>query len=89
MKVQVRLYGIPRQVIGVKDLEIELPPGATVRTLMEELLKRAGEKARAQLVDGRRGGYNAVFHVNGKPATPEAMIADADEVVIMSPIAGG
>lgn len=37
MKVQVQFYAQLREVIGMQELELELPHSATVRDLLEEI----------------------------------------------------
>jgi molybdopterin converting factor small subunit len=40
MKVRVQFYAQLRELIGVHELELELPQGATVRQLLEEIYAR-------------------------------------------------
>jgi molybdopterin converting factor small subunit len=37
MKVRMQFYAQLRDLIGIRDLELELPEGATVRDLLEQL----------------------------------------------------
>ena len=37
MKVRTRFYAQLRDLIGIRDLEVEVPDGATVRDLLEQL----------------------------------------------------
>jgi molybdopterin converting factor small subunit len=40
MKVRAEFYAQLRELIGVHELEVELPQGATVRELLEEIYAR-------------------------------------------------
>ena len=40
MKVRVQFYAQLRELVGVHELEIELPQGATVRELLEKIYAR-------------------------------------------------
>ena len=40
MKVRAEFYAQLRELIGVHELEVELPQGATVRELLEEIYTR-------------------------------------------------
>jgi molybdopterin converting factor small subunit len=37
MKVRVQFYAHLRELIGIHEMELELPPGATVRELVENI----------------------------------------------------
>lgn len=47
MRVKVKPYMAFKQALGAEQLELELPAGSTVRTLLEALAARAGAVARA------------------------------------------
>ena len=40
MKIQVQFYAQLRDLVGVCDLEVELPQGATVRDLLDQIYER-------------------------------------------------
>jgi len=58
LKIKVRAYGALRQILGRRELEIELPAGATVA----DALRAAGLPNRVDvwvLLDGVRAGREA------------------------------
>jgi MoaD family protein len=81
MKVRVQFYAQLRDLIGVHELELELPQGATVRELLEEIYAqgpalRAHDKsiliaASLEFVDRN---YN---------------LKSGEEISIMPPVQGG
>jgi molybdopterin converting factor small subunit len=81
MKIRVQFYAQLRDLVGIRDLELELPQGATVRELLEKIYGqkpalRAHDKsiligARLEFVDR-----------NYKPNPGE-------EIAIMPPVQGG
>jgi len=85
MKVRVKFVGDLQQKVGMADLWIFLPEGATVKEALVELGKR-GVKLEVEnssmviFVNGRRldfiGGINSP-------------LKDLDEIVVMPIIAGG
>ncbi len=51
MKVKVVFFTHLRQVTGLKEADIELPEGATIINLFEELSNRFGERIRKYFFD--------------------------------------
>lgn len=79
MRIDVRLHTTLRRVTpqGVIDrLEVELEPGATVATLLEQLQIRPG-------------GRSLLLVVNGRPVSPDHPLNDGDEVRLVPGISGG
>jgi molybdopterin converting factor small subunit len=81
VNVQVRLGAGLARTAGVSRLGVELPPGATVETLLARL--GAAEPAIAA------GLSSALPVVRGVHATPSQRLADGDEVALLIPVAGG
>ena len=81
MHVTVKLFGSLREEAGLKELEVELPEGATVSSLRELL---AG---RYPLLE--RLGERIATSVNMELAEGDAPLRDGDEVAFLPPVAGG
>ncbi len=81
MRVTVRLFGAVREAAGVKELALSLPDGARVRDLRALL-------ARDHPIVGRLGD-RLLVSVNLEKASPDAALADGDEVALLPPVAGG
>ena len=82
-KVQVRLlfFASIKDIVGARQIEVEIPSGTTVGKLLELLEEKYP----------RLAGYRSILltSVNEEYAKPEATIADGDEVAIFPPVSGG
>lgn len=93
MKVEVRLYSLLRQKLGVATMILELERAWTIDELIEAISQRAKTNIRDELIDGTKiipgtiilvDGYN-IHHINGIDT-----IVEKDCVVsIFPPAAGG
>ena len=81
MQVLVKLFGSVREAVGVKELHVELPEGATAADLRASL-------ARDHPIFEALGARAAVS-VNLEVATPRAPLNDGDEVAFLPPVSGG
>ena len=55
MKVKVVFFTHLRQITGLKETDVELPEGATVANLFEELSNRFGEPVKKYIFDVKTG----------------------------------
>jgi molybdopterin converting factor subunit 1 len=82
-KVQVRLlfFASIKDIVGARQIDVEIPAGTTVRALLEMLEKKYP----------RLAGYRSILltSVNEEYANPETTIADGDEVGVFPPVSGG
>ena len=79
MKVEIRLFAtlqpyLPAGAHG-DGVSLDVPPGATVRDVMESLKIP--------------GGLACLTVVNGRDADPEQILAPGDELALFPPLAGG
>lgn len=81
MNVRVLLFALAKQRAGRDVIEIELPPGATVRQLREALAQKA--QPLADLLPHVR------FAVNSEYAADRAVIPAGAEVALIPPVSGG
>lgn len=81
MRVQVRLGAGLATAAGTSRLQVELPPDATVDTL----LRRLGELEPAIAA----GLGSALPVVRGTHARADQQLADGDDVAVLIPVAGG
>lgn len=79
--VSIRLYAGLRDLVGARDIEMELPPGATV----ELLRSRFGERYPAvePLLP------SLVCAVDEEYVPPEHVLRDGDHVALIPPVSGG
>jgi sulfur-carrier protein len=81
LQVQVRLGTGLATAAGTSRLRLELPSGATVATLLDQL--RAEQPAIAAALD------SALPVVRGEHAAAGQELAEGDEVALLIPVAGG
>ncbi len=81
MKVRVQFYAQLRDLIGMRELELELPDGATVRDLLEQLYaKRPALRAHDNSI---LIGAGLEFVDRNYKLNP------GEEIAIMPPVQGG
>ena len=81
MKINLRLFSIYRDIVGSKEMTIDVARGATLGDLFEELLHRyPGLKS----LEG-----SVILAVNRDFADSETKLKEDDEVALMPPIGGG
>jgi MoaE-MoaD fusion protein len=80
MRVLVRLFASYREAAGVGRMELELPPGATVKDAIFKILKD-----HPLVAEGRQ----VVIARNREYVTPDEPLADGDEVALIPPVSGG
>ena len=75
MDVTIRLFGIRRELIDRRSVELTLPEEATLRTLLETLGEQFGGRVRRQLfaADGRHLGDTICLAVNDHIVAEEAL----------------
>lgn len=81
MRVRVRLFAVQRELVGARDLPLELPDGATIEDAWSRLV--------AQFPVLAPGRSSLRFARNAAYASPSAVLADGDEVAMIPPVSGG
>jgi molybdopterin converting factor subunit 1 len=81
MRIHVRLFAMQRELVGSREVDLELPDGATIESSWEELVRR-----HPLLAPGRR---SVRFARNAEYADPATALADGDEVAMIPPVSGG
>jgi molybdopterin converting factor subunit 1 len=81
MHIRVRLFAIQREHAGARNVELELPDGATVADGWAGLVVRF-----PVLAPGRD---SVRFARNGDYADPADPLADGDELAVIPPVSGG
>ena len=81
MNVRVQFYAQLRELIGIHELELELPQGATVRELLEEIYaQKHGLRAQDKSILVGAGLEFVDRNYQIKPG---------EEIAIMPPVQGG
>ncbi|HEV8229291.1 MAG TPA: MoaD family protein [Candidatus Limnocylindria bacterium] len=80
MRVRMRLFASYREAAGVGQLDVELPPGATVKDAIFRVLRDHPLLA---------AGRQVVIARNREYVTADEPLADGDEVALIPPVSGG
>ncbi len=83
MHIRVIAFGILKEWLGPNESELELPVGATVGSLLENLRARLPERAPKETLSGIAVGVNAEY------AQATHILHDGDEVGLLPPVSGG
>ncbi|HEX7118575.1 MAG TPA: MoaD/ThiS family protein [Longimicrobiales bacterium] len=81
MRIRLLFFALYRDLAGTGELDVELPAGATVETLVRELRGRGAGFARLPAAP--------VAAVNRAYVALDTVLADGDEVALLPPVAGG
>jgi molybdopterin converting factor subunit 1 len=79
--IRVRLFAIQRELVGTREVALDLPASATVADAWDGLVARY-----PVLAPGRD---SVRFARNGAYADPTTVLADGDELAIIPPVSGG
>src|SRR3954447_6562264 len=81
MRIRVRLFAIQRELVGAREMPIELADGATVEDAWVAVAARFPVPA--------PGRPSARFARNGDYADAGTALDDGDEVAFIPPVSGG
>jgi MoaE-MoaD fusion protein len=83
MRVRVIAFGVLKEWLSPDAATVELPDGATVGALLEQLRARLSESAPKDAFHGIAVGVNAEY------AQAAQVLQDGDEVGLLPPVSGG
>ena len=83
MKVRVIAFGVLKEWLSPDAATVELPDGATVGSLLEQLRAQLPERAPEDAFHGIAVGVNAEY------AQAAQVLHDGDEVGLLPPVSGG
>lgn len=81
MKISVLLFAGLRERFGKSRLEMECPPGTTVRGVLEKLCGGGPDTPRLF--------KSTLFAVNEEHVCAETAVSEGDTVALIPPVAGG
>ena len=81
LKIRTLFFAAYRDLLGTGELELRLPEGATVGSLVEDLRGRGGPWATLP--------EDPAVAVNQEYASSGTSLSDGDEVALIPPVAGG
>ena len=81
MQVRLLFFASIKDIVGARQIDVEIPTGTTVGKLLGMLEEKYP----------RIAGYRSILltSVNEEYANPETIISDGDEVAIFPPVSGG
>jgi molybdopterin synthase catalytic subunit len=79
MKVKVRFFALYRQLSGTAETPVEVPSGATLSQLWEQV----------QGLFPSLQGYPLIAAVNGEQRNGPTPLQEGDEVAFLPPFSGG
>lgn len=80
MTIKVLLFASYADAVGTPEVRLELPEGARVRDVLDQV---------RQLAAGKRVPEHPMVAVNERYAQPDQALRSTDEVAIIPPVAGG
>lgn len=80
MKIDLVAFGIAKDILRAKTMQVELPPGSDLASLRAELCLRHPEFRRLR---------SLAFAVNEHYQDDAYVLSDRDEVVLIPPVSGG
>jgi molybdopterin synthase sulfur carrier subunit len=80
MKCKIKAFGISREIIGSRVLELEIPDGITIAALKVVL---------AQKYPSFSDLKSLYVAVNNEYSTDEMSINEGDEIALIPPVSGG
>ena len=81
ISITVKLFAVYQEVYGKSELQLEIPSQTSVSQVLEGLI--AEYPKLEQWRDRTRFGVNLEF------VTPETILQNGDEVVLIPPVSGG
>lgn len=79
--VTIKLFAVYQEAFGATELSRQFPPGTTVKDVLDSLTRECPKLA--QWHDVTRFGINLEF------VSPETLVRERDEIVLVPPVSGG
>lgn len=80
MKCRIKAFGISREIIGSKLLEMDVPDGHSISDLKKALVEKY------PAFDSLKSLYIAV---NNEYAAEDTLVMEGDEIALIPPVSGG
>jgi len=81
VKVRLRFFAVLREIVGLEELEMDLPEGTTIAGLLETVVSE----------HTKLNPYVKVLQVavNHEIVDPEHVVKPEDEIAFLPPVSGG
>ena len=80
MKYKINLFGITRDIVGGKEVEIEMSQSPNVQAVLDKL-----KNTYPKLEDIK----SLLIAVNSEYAEPNLVLSENDEIALIPPVSGG
>lgn len=80
MKLKILAFGISKDIVGSRQLEIEIQAGATTEDLRDFLLEKYPSFQKLATMG---------IAVNNEYSQEETVLKEADEIALIPPVSGG
>lgn len=80
IRIRSLFFAAYRDLLGIAEVEVELPDGASVSDLVQIIRRRPG---------GEGFPVSPAVAVNREYSRPDRLLNDGDEVAFIPPVAGG
>lgn len=81
VRIRVLFFGLLRDVVGLREDTLELPPGGRLATVFDHYAARAPRL--------REMSSSVVLALNQEFSAPSQLLAEGDEVAFLPPVSGG
>lgn len=81
MNIKVKLFAAFRDIVGVKEEDLEVKEGTTVQALLEGYITRFPQMAKFR--------EHIILSVNKEYGAPAKVLKEGDEVSFLPPVSGG
>jgi len=81
VRVKVKLFAAFREVVGVKEEDLDMAEGTTVQMLLDDYIRRFPQMAKFR--------EHIVLSVNKEYGAPARALKEGDEVSFLPPVSGG
>jgi len=81
VRVKVKLFAAFREVVGIKEEDLDLPEGTTVDGLLNDYVRRFPALGRYR--------EHIILSVNREYGAPARVLKEGDEVSFLPPVSGG
>jgi molybdopterin synthase sulfur carrier subunit len=90
----VKFYAMLREVVGSRQVEVDLPPGSSLRNLVVQMVKRY-PGLKTKILDPQGNLYSHIhIYINGRDSTLldaslDHVLQPDDAISIFPPVGGG
>jgi len=95
LKIKVKTFASVADLVGEREIEVELEKGSTVYDLLRALFRKFGARMKKEIWDPKRDAPQAYIKImlNGRDIDfirgIRSELSDGDTVAIFPPVAGG